>query len=190
MSKELVLGLLVWGLLVRGLRQLVRGLWRLVQGLVRGLCLGLRGLRRLALHVLLLVQALELLLLELGQLVLLELVLLELVQLLQGMLLLQGLQGLLGPVQRLLGEGQRLWGEGVRRRLGIRLLGDLWLRLELQELLGRKVQHRGRRWWRRRRRRGLWRLLWHMWLGSHLHLAEQHCVGICVALLAVIHLLL
>lgn len=129
-------------------------------------------------------------LLELCQLLLLELVLLELVQLLlQGVLLLwlQGLQGLLGPVQGLLGEGQRLWGEGVWLLLRVRLLGDLRLRLELQELLSGKVQHwmrwRWGRWW-------LWWLLWQVWLRSHLHLAEQHCIGIRVALLAVIHLLL
>lgn len=184
MSKELVLGLL-------GRRGRLRR-WGLVllRGLVRGLRRVLCGLGRLAGRVRqrgrLLLQALELeLLLELVQLLLLELVLLELVQLLLQDVLRLRLQGLLRPVQLLLGEGQRLWGEGVRRRLRVRLLGDLGLWLELQELLGGKVQHRVRRGRGRRLRR-----LRQVRLGSHLHRAEEHRVGVRVALLAVIHLLL
>lgn len=121
--------------------------------------------------------------------------------LLQGMLLLQGLELLLRTVQLLLSmqlllrkrqlllwelmlmDLLLLW-EWMRLLLGVRLLRNLrLLLLELHDLLGRKVQN----WVLLCLGRML--LLWQMWLWRHFHLAEQDCIGICMALLAVIHLL-
>ena len=86
-------------------------------------------------------------------------------------------------LQGRLRAGRRRLREGVRLRRGVGLLRDLRLRLELQDLLGRKVQDRVRR-------RGRGRRLRQVWLRGHLHLAEQHGTGVRVALLAVVHLML
>lgn len=184
MSEQLVLGLVLGrrrGRLLRGLRgrRVRHGRRRLAQ-LLRHLGL------HLLLLLLLLVQALELLLLQEAVLLLLQLcqlLLLQLVQLvLQGVLLRQRLQRLLGAVQRLRRELQRRLREGVlvARLRGVRLLSER-RRLQLHDLRGRQVQHGElRRGLRLRRRR----------LRGHFELAEQHRAAAHVALLAVIHLLL
>lgn len=130
--------------------------------LLRVLLLRVRVLLRVQV-LLLRVQALwllqgVLLVLQLCLHLLLQLLLLQLMQLLlQGVLLREGvLMGL-------------WWWERVRLRLGV------WLRLlELQDLLGWEVQHRGLR----------------LRLCGHLHLAEENSTGAGVALLAGHHLLL
>lgn len=130
--------------------------------LLRVLLLRVRVLLRVQV-LLLRVQALwllqgVLLVLQLCLHLLLQLLLLQLMQLLlQGLLLREGvLMGL-------------WWRERVRLRLGVRLR-----LLELQDLLGWEVQHRGLR----------------LWLCGHLHLAEENSTGAGVALLAGHHLLL
>lgn len=130
--------------------------------LLRVLLLRVRVLLRVQV-LLLRVQALwllqgVLLVLQLCLHLLLQLLLLQLMQLLlQGLLLREGvLMGL-------------WWRERVRLRLGVRLR-----LLELQDLLGWEVQHRGLR----------------LRLCGHLHLAEENSTGAGVALLAGHHLLL
>lgn len=104
--------------------------------------------------------------------------LLQLVQLvLQGMLLLQGLELLRAVRLRLWERVRRDW-LGLRERVWLLLWNLRWL-LKLHDLLGWQVQDGVLR-----------RLLGQLWFRRHFHLAEEHCIGVRVALLAVIHLLL
>lgn len=150
-----VLQLLLW---VRVRVLLLRVLLLRVRVLLRVQVLLLRVQALWLLQGVLLVLQRVLLVLQLCLHLLLQLLLLQLMQLLlQGLLLREGvLMGL-------------WWRERVRLRLGVRLR-----LLELQDLLGWEVQHRGLR----------------LRLCGHLHLAEENSIGAGVALLAGHHLLL
>lgn len=116
--------------------------------------------------------------------------------LLQGVLLLERLQRLLRAMQGLLWKLQLLLWKRVlmdvllqlllRKRMrllgGVRLLRWQLLLLQLHDLLGLKVQ-RGVLGWL------LGRRLQQVGVRGPLGLAEQHCAGVAVPLLAVVHLL-